>query len=149
VEQIRTEIAIAAPAGRVWSILVDFARYSEWNPLIQSMRGWPEPGAPLDFRVVLGGRKLPVQARVVRAVGERELRWRGPRSRLLGTLFAAEHYFLLEPDGAGCRLVHGENFFGATLPLVWPRLEPLIADAYRRMNAAIKSRAEEMHARAN
>ncbi len=148
-EQIRTETDIAAPAGRVWSILVDFARYPEWNPLIPEIRGWPEAGAPLDFWIVLAGRKLPVRARVVRAERERELRWRGPRTALLRPIFAAEHYFAIEPAGAGCRFVHGEDFTGVTLPLVWPRLEPLVRTGYRAMNEALRRRAEEQHARTN
>jgi hypothetical protein len=148
-QQIRTETEIAATPREVWSILVDFGRYPEWNPLIPKIRGWPEPGAPLDFRVELGGRRFPVQARVLRADRERELRWRGPRSKLLGKLFAGEHYFALEPAPLGCRFIHGENFTGVTASLVWPRLEPLVRDGYSRMNSAIKARAETMHANSN
>ncbi|MGH7326653.1 MAG: SRPBCC family protein, partial [Candidatus Rokuibacteriota bacterium] len=33
-KEIRTEIEIAAPAGRVWQVLTDFPDFSAWNPFI-------------------------------------------------------------------------------------------------------------------
>jgi hypothetical protein len=37
--QIKTEIPIGAPASAVWSILMDFERYPEWNPFIKKISG--------------------------------------------------------------------------------------------------------------
>ncbi len=52
--QIETEIEIAASPERVWSILMDFSAYPEWNPFIRSLSGVAKPGeklrAPFSLR---------------------------------------------------------------------------------------------------
>ena len=56
--RISTEIVIPAPAGRVWAVLADFARYSEWNPLNLEVRGEARIGtaASMVFRnLAVGG----------------------------------------------------------------------------------------------
>ena len=42
--QIETEIEIAASPERIWSILMDFSAYPEWNPFIRSLSGDVTPG---------------------------------------------------------------------------------------------------------
>ena len=37
--RIDTETLIQAPPQRVWSVLTDFAAYSQWNPFIVSITG--------------------------------------------------------------------------------------------------------------
>ena len=44
---IETEIEIAASPERVWSILMDFPAYPEWNPFIRSLSGVAKPGEKL------------------------------------------------------------------------------------------------------
>lgn len=34
VKQIKTSVAINSSKERIWQILTDFERYSEWNPLL-------------------------------------------------------------------------------------------------------------------
>ena len=42
--QIVTQIDIAVSPGRVWSILMDFPAYPQWNPFIRSLSGVAKPG---------------------------------------------------------------------------------------------------------
>ena len=44
-KELRREVEIAAPAERVWSVLVDFDAYPDWNPFIRSIQGACEPAA--------------------------------------------------------------------------------------------------------
>jgi hypothetical protein len=48
---VQAEITIHAPLARVWSVLVDLERYSEWNTFVPSMRSSFQVGQPLTMRV--------------------------------------------------------------------------------------------------
>ncbi len=141
--EIRTTTDIDAPVERVWKLLSDFERWGEWNPVIPSVRGRLEAGAPVDIELALAGRRVPIKCTLLRAEADRELRWRGPRSRLQRRMLSGEHYFLLEKvDDGHARFIHGERFRGILAPIVWPRLEPMLRRRYAQVNEAIKSRSE-------
>ena len=44
---------VAAPVARVWEVIVDLDRYSEWNPFVVAARSTLEVGAPISMRVRL------------------------------------------------------------------------------------------------
>ena len=46
--QIETTTAIDAPPDEVWGVLMDNARYPEWNPFITRMNGQIALGQRLD-----------------------------------------------------------------------------------------------------
>jgi hypothetical protein len=138
-KEIRTEIHIAASAARVWAILTDLAAFPDWNPLVLEGSGELRPGARLRLRI-RSGRELRVRPLVLAARPERELRWRG--ELLHPWLFAGEHYFLLEPDPKGTRLVHGERFSGVLVGLVGRMLDAHAARDFAAMNQALRRRAE-------
>lgn len=46
---------IEAPIDLVWSVLVDVARYPEWNPFTVSVRTDFALGSPVDMQVALRG----------------------------------------------------------------------------------------------
>ena len=142
-KHVRTTLDIDAAPERVWSILTDFTHWDDWNPIIRRLRGRLEAGAKVDFVIRFGKRALPIQARMLRVEPGRELCWKGPRARGLMPLFAGEHYFTVEPlDGGRTRFVHGERFSGVLLPLLWPRLEPMLSRSYASLNESLKRRAE-------
>ena len=45
------KVAIAAPAQKVWDVLVDFDGYSQWNPFCVEARGNLALGEPLAMRL--------------------------------------------------------------------------------------------------
>lgn len=141
--EIRTETEIAAGAPAVWAILTDFARYPEWNPLLERVTADLRPGAPVALTVRLGGRALRAAARMGAVVPGREFRWIGPPSRLQAAVFRADHFFRVEPVGAdACRFHHGEDFTGLALPLLDRWMRRTIVPGYAAMNAALKARVE-------
>src|SRR6185437_6106774 len=108
---IETQIEIAAPAERAWSVLMDFASYPAWNPFITEIIGAPELGQRLRVRVAPPGRKpMTFRPVVVAATRRREFGWRG--RVLLPGLFDGEHRFRLEDKGRVCLLHHSERFSG-------------------------------------
>lgn len=141
-KEVNTEIAIAADKQRVWSVLANFAGYSDWNPFLRSVAATPQIGAPVALTVVIGRRTLHLDAAMLRYTPEREVRWAGPISRVRGIVFRGEHYFIIEEAPSGVRFVHGERFDGLVIPLMRGWIDRNLAPAYEAMNVALKRRAE-------
>lgn len=137
-----TEIEIDAPAGRVWQILTDFARYPEWNPFIPHAEGEVREGARLSVRIAPpGGTAMTFRPRLQRVVMERELRWLG--RLLLPGIFDGAHVFEIEPlTDARVRFVQFEHFRGVLVPLFWRSLDTQTRAGFTAMNEALKARAE-------
>lgn len=145
---IATHVDIAAPPATVWAVLTDLPRHAEWNPFIRSISGELRPGSRLAVHVAPPGKPgMRFRPTVLVATPERELRWIG-RVGLRG-VFDGEHWFRLEPTGpAACRFHHGETFSGLLVPLFGKGLPETTAEGFRRMNEALKVRAEAMESSA-
>jgi hypothetical protein len=139
---LRTEIAIAAPARRVWDVLTDFAAFPRWNPFIRQIEGLLAPRMRLRVKIQPpGGRAMTFHPTVLRVDDERRFAWRG--RTLVPGLFDGEHFFEVEPLGPDhVRLVHGEHFRGLLVPLLARTLRTTTREGFERMNAALKARAE-------
>ena len=141
--ELTTEILISAPPRLVWSILTDFARYSEWNPFIVSIEGEPTVGARLTVRVVPPGTKgITLTPVVLNVEPERVLVWKG-RVMLPG-LLDGEHRMAVEPHETGCRFRHSEVFSGLLVPLFRHSLDTDTRRGFEEMNRALRERAEEL-----
>jgi len=135
---IRTETFLDAPPGAVWGVLADFAAYAAWNPLMVEARGELRVGARLAFKVRLpgmGGRAQALRATLVEMEPGRGLAWAGGVPGVL----LGRHSLWLSPDGAGTRLVHGEDFTGVAVWLVQWKLATFKA-SYEEMNRALAER---------
>lgn len=140
--QVLTSIVINAPAQRVWSALIDTARYDEWNPVISDVSGNLRLGENIAFRIRLGAAKMPIDATVVRADGK-ELRWEGPANRRFRPLAWGSHFFRLEEQGPErIRFVHGEEFQGLLPKLAWAGMHPNLRKGYSKFNEALRKHCE-------
>jgi hypothetical protein len=139
--RIETSIEIDAPAGRVWSILTDFAAMASWNPFIRSISGALTVGSKLSVHIAPPGKGgMRFKPTVLAVEPERELRWRG--QLLLPGIFDGEHYFLLGSVGPDrTRLTHGEKFSGMLVGMFGGTLAAT-ENGFRAMNVALKQRAE-------
>jgi hypothetical protein len=139
---IRTEIEIAAPLQRVWSVLMDLPGHQRWNPFVRSIEGIPRVGEMLKIVVQApGGRSIRFRPRVLAVDTTHEFRWKG--KFFVQGLFDGEHFFLLEarPDG-GVRFQQGETFSGLLVPFLKSSLEGATKEGFIAMNQAIKREAE-------
>lgn len=76
--EIKTEIEIAATPERVWSILIDFIAYPQWNPFIRSINGVIKTGERLTaFIQPTGSKGMTFRPTVFVALPNQELRWLG------------------------------------------------------------------------
>jgi hypothetical protein len=139
---LETRIEIAAPVQRVWSLLVDFESYSQWNPFIRSIEGTPEVGQPLHvFIQPPGSNGMRFRPTVLAVAPNRELRWKG--RLLFAGLFDGEHYFQLESKAGGVTFRQGETFSGILVPLFRRSLDGATRQGFVAMNEALKREAEK------
>jgi hypothetical protein len=140
--EISTEIEIAATPEQVWSILIDFIAYPQWNPFIRSISGVVKTGERLNIFVQpTGGKGMKFRPTVLVAVPNQELRWLG--HFLLPGIFDGEHYFQIEaisPDRV--RFIQGEKFSGILVGFAKAKLEGETKSGFIAMNQALKLLAE-------
>jgi catechol 2,3-dioxygenase-like lactoylglutathione lyase family enzyme len=134
-----TSIEINGSPEVIWDTLSQFDAYQKWNPMLRNVRTELKEGAKVSFEVLRNnGRKLKLNARIVKIDKTRNLAWRGGNSAIL----SGEHYFSIEQvDESRCTFHHGEHFRGALMPLFLPALKN-VESRYQAMNNAIKQRVE-------
>jgi hypothetical protein len=140
--EIVTQIDIAASPEQVWSILTAFSAYPQWNPFIRSLSGVAKPGEKLRVTIQPEEhRAMTFRPRVLTATNQHELRWLG-RLGFPG-LFDGEHYFQLAGLSNGStRFIQGEQFSGVLVGLFLARMEAATKAGFNAMNRALKERAE-------
>ena len=140
--EISTEIEIAATPEQVWSILMDFIAYPQWNPFIRSISGVVKVGERLKIFVQpTGGKGMKFRPTILVAVPNQELRWLG--HFLLPGIFDGEHYFQIEAISPGrVRFIQGEKFSGILVGFAKVKLECEIKSGFIAMNQALKLLAE-------
>ena len=140
--QIVTQIDIATSPERVWSILMDFPAYPQWNPFIRSLSGVAKPGEKLHVTIQPEERRaMSFRPRVLRAANQQELRWLGHLG--FPGLFDGEHYFQLTTLSNGyTRFTQGERFSGILVGVFISSMEAATKAGFVAMNAALKDRAE-------
>lgn len=135
---LHTQIDIGATPEQVWELLGQPASYASWNPFIVSMQGQLAEGQQLRAVMQSPGRKaMAFKPRVLKVDAARELRWRG--RLLMPGIFDGEHYFELQRNANGTRLLHGETFSGV---LLWVMDIETFKPDFERMNAALKRACE-------
>jgi hypothetical protein len=138
-KEIYTEIEIAASAQRVWDVLVNFAKYKEWNPFINEVEGEPREGAKLKIHLTTpGGVNRTYEPKVTKFEPRRELRWLG---KVPGFL-SGEHIFTIVEDANKneVKFIHRE-VFGGLLSSFFRDVDDIKA-GFEGMNLALKARAE-------
>jgi hypothetical protein len=141
-KEIKTTIEIDASVSKIWMVLMDFSRYSEWNPFIRSIRGQAKQGERLEiFIQPPGGNGMTFRPVILALQPEHELRWIG--RIVVPGIFDGEHQFQLEPIGERrTRLIHREVFSGLLVPLLWQTLDTQTRQGFEEMNLALKNRVE-------
>lgn len=131
---------IGAPAEAVWDVLVDVARYVEWNPFL-TLTATPERvGQRLSVTIRAGKRTMTFAPVVTVFEQGRSICWAG--KFLVPGLFDGAHELHLERiDSRRCQFTHRETFRGALVPFMGAVLSDTDA-GFVAMNAALTTRAE-------
>ncbi|MGZ4603697.1 MAG: SRPBCC family protein [Kineosporiaceae bacterium] len=128
---------IDAPPDAVWTVLVDGARYPDWESGVVRVEGTIAPGASL--KVVSSanpGRAFPVTVTVFEP--SRRMVWAGGMP--LG-LFRGVRTFTLTPEAGLTTLSVREEYSGPLLSLIW-RSMPDLQPSFDQFTRGIKQRVE-------
>lgn len=142
-KELKTDITIHASAEKVWDILMDFEKYPEWNPFVQSIEGIPSEGETIHVRMQLeGGTAMTFKPKVLKVQPKKEFRWLG--HLYISGLFDGEHYFQIEEGNSGeVYFTHGERFKGMLTSLFLSKIGESTQAGFEAMNLALKQRAEK------
>jgi hypothetical protein len=135
---LEDHLSTEASPAEVWEVLLDTARWGEWNTLLAEVPEGFETGAPLSLVIRLGGLHIPARARLIAVEPERQLVWKGG----VPGLFRARHGFDLAPalDG-GTVIRHHETFWGMLHRPLLRALGERQRQVYRRVNEGLAAAA--------
>ncbi len=138
---IYTEIEINASAEKVWTILTEIEKYSEWNPFIVKGSGKAELGSKLNNVIINDGKEFTFKPTVTKSTPGKEFEWLG--HLFFPGLFDGRHYFQIEKRGEGKVLLrHGERFKGILKGIILSKIKEDTQKGFESMNKALKERAE-------
>lgn len=140
--EINTSIHIDASAATVWSILMDFKSYPEWNPFVVEISGESKLNSQLSIRLEQPESKaMKFKPRVIKIEPKKEFRWLG--KMVAPGIFDGEHIFEIEELGAdSVKFIQRERFKGILVPVFWKQLNSKTRASFKAMNIALKKRAE-------
>ena len=144
--RIAETLTVAAPADTVWRVVTDLPRYPEWNPFVVACRSTLEPGTPIAMRVrVLPFVAQPQRETIFEHVPGRRLRY-GIHPLPLGALASSRAHEVEAVGPETSRYVSTFTLDGWLAALVATLLGKRLERGFSSMSAAIKARAEALHA---
>lgn len=139
-------IQIGAPATAVWDILVDFARYREWNPFTVRVETSGVIGEPVIAYIARGrSTKLMRQEFVLEQFDPPvQIAWRLPKM-FHRSLFTAYRIQRVDPLGPGeCTYTTSDEFSGLLARRIHRAQGQWVERQFIRMAEALKARAEHL-----
>jgi len=141
-KELPTEIEIRASPEKIWQVLTDLDRYSQWNPFIQKAIGTTKIGESVDITFKSASKEMTLHCMVFKVEPNRGLRWKYHIG--LNTLFSGEHSFAIEPiDANHVRFVDREIFNGLLVPLRAKDIDTNSKYGFEAMDKALKAKAEQ------
>ncbi len=141
--EIRTEIEIHAPIAEVWSVLIDFDNWKDWNPIVNEANGPAALGSKIAITMCgKDGKDAQRYEPIVTQIKEPTyFRWRA--KMMAEFLFTNDKIFELEATGSTTKLTHIEAFSGLMVTLFWSKLEGSVPAMLDSMNEALKKTVEK------
>jgi hypothetical protein len=137
----RTTFPVAASAETVWSVLVDFDRWSEWNPSVPSISGEARVGSTLSMTLAMPGRpSAKVRADLTEVDPGRRLAWHGSIGG--DRVFSGTREFDIDPQPDGTvHVTHVETVTGLLFPVFRTVMGGAIQKHHDDLNTSLAQRA--------
>lgn len=135
------ELTIEAPAEVVWSVLVDFPRYHEWNDFCPAIETELVLGAQVEMQVDLGHGPQAQVEYMSRIEPNRAIAWAMKNEP--GDPVHAERTQTIEPLGPGrCRYLSIDVFSGPAVAPMLKAFGEVIERGFNRAAQGLKAEAE-------
>jgi hypothetical protein len=145
VPTVRVELFIPAPRLAVWDVLVDFARYPEWNPFTVGVHTTGRIGDPVQLDVVMGGRRMKMRERMRVYEPQRRVGW--GLHILGGVLLDCTRVQELEDTADGqTRYVCHESFRGLSVPFFFGYYRAPMQEGFEAAARALSQRVVALRA---
>jgi hypothetical protein len=144
------EVDIDAPAHFVWTVLVDYPNYPQWNPYTVEVRTTLAVGDPIDLTLPNpdGSAGTFVNREYIRVVDPpRHLRY--DTGTEIDGIFAFREQWIDELGPARCRYRTTDTFSGRYAGLVLEKTGAWVKDGFDSVARALKERAENLWNRAS
>ncbi|MEP3196293.1 MAG: SRPBCC domain-containing protein [Lentilitoribacter sp.] len=142
--EIESEIEIAAPLDKVWQVVTDIEKWSDFNSVINASTGIVSLGSAhtVTMRGENPGEVGPQYASKIISFDEgKSYRWRAVMGA--GIIFTNDKVFELQATDDGTLLKHTEVFNGMMLPLMKGFMQEGVPPILDEMNQAFKAEAEK------
>jgi hypothetical protein len=142
--EFKTTFPVAADAGTIWGVLVDLARWSEWNTAVPTISGEAKVGSTLSMKLAMPGRpSANVTATLTDLEPKRLFRWHGNIAS--DRFFSGTREVALDeqPDGS-TRVTHVETVTGLFYPVFRLMMGGAIQKHHENFNASLRDRAESV-----
>jgi hypothetical protein len=135
-KELRADIEINAPTGKVWKVVTGFSKYPDWNPFIVMMTGELKVGNLFDVTVAPPGKKeTRFRSKVMRIETGSEMAFHG---KIMGGLLSDDHVFKCESiSGDRTRFSQVLIFRGILLPMAGGTVKAS-GKGLEQMNQAMK-----------
>jgi hypothetical protein len=138
----RNEIEIQATPEKVWEVLTDLGKYSEWNPLLYRAEGKVAVGEKVELSARGASNDMNLLCSVTQVELNRQFSWKFHVG--LPFLFRGEHIFAIKPiNEHRVRFIDREIFHGLLVPLQAKNLETNAKAGMIAMGDALKKRVEQ------
>ena len=137
-------ISIDAPAEMVWSVIVDFDRYGEWNEFCPQIEGEPKLGAALTMKVDLG-RGLQEQVEYITSIdAPRKIVW-SMQNRAGDPIHANRSQLIESVDESHCTYWSIDEFQGDAVTAMMKALAKSIEHGFELCARGLKREAERRY----
>lgn len=141
-KELKAEVRILSSADTVWSVISDFSRYSDWNPIIKRIKGELKLGAKLEIHLTtVGGKTRIYYPEVTKVEPPNEIRWYG--KFFFSGIFSGERILTIENISENeVVFINKEIFSGIGVKFTPKKMENDIISSFESMNNSLKNLIE-------
>jgi uncharacterized protein YndB with AHSA1/START domain len=141
--KVATEILIQAPPEKIWSVIIDFPAYPEWNRFLKAVRGQPAPDSQIEVDVHYYGKNVEKKTGIVTGFNPpKYFSWVWKHS--WGAWFLSSEHVLRLKEKEGGRAIFFQEIYLTGLGLKFRRrdMEHMAKLSMGKLNDDLKFRIE-------